>query len=87
MQKGDQGKFFKKVALAEKAWKHSGANGIKRQLVVTYSAKNTKDFGAKLAIFSEKVQRRDQEKFFKHHQKVALVWKAQKDTGANGIIL
>ena len=37
--------------------------------------------------FSEKVQRGDQEKFFKNHQKVALVLKAQKDTGANGIIL
>ena len=37
--------------------------------------------------FSEKVQRGDQEKFFKTHQKVAPVWKAQKDTGANNIIL
>ena len=37
--------------------------------------------------FSEKVQREDQEKFFKNHQKVALLWKAQKDTGANGMIL
>ena len=37
--------------------------------------------------FSEKVQGEDQEKFFKNHQKVALLWKAQKDTGANGIIL
>ena len=37
--------------------------------------------------FSEKVQRGDQEKFFKNHQKVALAEKAQKHTGANGIIL
>ena len=37
--------------------------------------------------FSVKEQREDQGKFLKIAQKVALVWKAQKQTGANGIIL
>ena len=37
--------------------------------------------------FSEKVQRGDQGKFFKNRPKKALPRKAQKDTGANGIIL
>ena len=43
------------------------------------------------AAFSEKEQRGDQEKFFKNHaicaQKDALAEKAQKHSGANGIIL
>ena len=37
--------------------------------------------------FSEKVLRVDQGKFFKNNQKVALVWKAQKHSGADNIIL
>ena len=37
--------------------------------------------------FSIKEQKGDQEKFLKIAQKIALVWKAQKHTGANGIIL
>ena len=36
--------------------------------------------------FSVKEQRGDQGKFLKIAQKVALVWKAQKHTAANGII-
>ena len=51
---------------------------------------------AKLWQFSEgrpkpaffvKEQKGDQGKFLKIAQKVALVWKAQKQTGANDIIL
>ena len=37
--------------------------------------------------FSKKVQRGDQRKFFKIAQKDALAEKAQKQSGANGIIL
>ena len=37
--------------------------------------------------FSIKEQKGDQEKFLKIAQKIALVWKAQKHTGADGIIL
>ena len=37
--------------------------------------------------FSEKVQKREQWKFLKNAQKVALLWKAQKLSGGNGIIL
>ena len=38
-------------------------------------------------VFSVKVQRGDQGKFLKNRQKVAFVSKAQKHTGANGVIL
>ena len=37
--------------------------------------------------FSAKVQRGDQGKFFKNRPKIALVLKAQKHSGANGITL
>ena len=37
--------------------------------------------------FSVKVQTGDQGKLLKNRKKVALVWKAQKHTGANSIIL
>ena len=37
--------------------------------------------------FSVKAQTGDQRKFLKNRQKVALVWKAQKHSGVNGIIL
>ena len=38
-------------------------------------------------VFSEKVQRGDQDKVFKNREKVALAWKAQQYSGENGIIL
>ena len=37
--------------------------------------------------FRKKVQRENQGEFFKNHPKKPLVWKAQKHSGANGIIL
>ena len=43
--------------------------------------------GHQKPAFSVKAQTGDQWKFLKNRPKKTLVWKAQKHTGANGIIL
>ena len=68
----------------------------RQEVILTQKAASNSARMAKLWQFSQgypkpalsvKVQTGDQKKFLKNRPKAALVWKAQKHTGANCIIL